>query len=172
MVTRILILFLGGYWFISAGVAAWIGRQKGRMLEGLGLGILMGPIGPIIVALLPDLRKTAEPAAHHARPEVEPETHPEHEAGHATHAVETIESHVPPPAPPMRMAAVRREASDDWEAFEREAAIDRLEEEDDLWERGAPKIEKRLRVDWLWLVFYGGGTLFVVFCWLWLLLYV
>lgn len=147
------------------------------MMEGLGLGILMGPIGPILVALLPDLRKAAEAEEHHVHHEVEPEVHAvtSHVESPAPQAAESVAyaAH-PTPAPRVIVSppAIRRETGDDWEAADAEAAIDRLEREDDLWDRGVPRIEKKLKIDWLWLAFYGGWSLFVVFCWLWLLMYV
>lgn len=172
MVFRILVLFLGGYWFISAGVAAWIGRQKGRMIEGLGLGILMGPIGPILVALLPDLRKAAAHEAHHVRHDTEAGAHAigEHEVGHVAHAPEVEEHYAPSHEHERHEGAGAHEAREDRKVV-RPVYPEQWVDDEEGWEDVAPPTQKRMRIDWLWLIFYGGWSLFVVFCWLWLLMY-
>jgi hypothetical protein len=48
--------FMVGFWIIFAFLGAWIASQKGRSGgEGFALGCLFGPIGALIVALLPGL---------------------------------------------------------------------------------------------------------------------
>jgi hypothetical protein len=47
-------LFIG--MLIGGLVGALIGRSRGRLVDGLGWGIILGPIGWLIVALLKDLR--------------------------------------------------------------------------------------------------------------------
>jgi len=42
---------------IGGLVGALIGRSRGRLVDGLGWGIILGPIGWLIVALLKDLRQ-------------------------------------------------------------------------------------------------------------------
>lgn len=173
MVSKILVIFLGGYWFISAGVAAWIGRQKGRMIEGLGLGILMGPIGPILVALLPELRKAAAPMAHPDRQASEPHSHDggEHEGDHGEHALPVAEvdheahDHVHRKGDEVYGGHGERTMPARALAYGAEADFAGEEDEE-------ARAKKRIRIDWLWLIFYGGWSLFVVFCWLWLLVYV
>jgi hypothetical protein len=45
-------------WMIVCGlVGALIGRCRGRIVDGLGWGIILGPIGWLIVALLSDKRQ-------------------------------------------------------------------------------------------------------------------
>ena len=170
MAPKILVVFLGGYWFISAGVAAWIGRQRGRMIEGLGLGILMGPIGPILVALLPDLRK-AVPGALRVRRHVALEPHPAGElhVAHEAHALPVAEVDAEHHGHGIPM---RAEGAGTFEAWPPEMAEDIFRGDRDA--PGATEVEGkgRLRIDWMWVLFYGGWSLFVVFCWLWLLVYV
>lgn len=169
MAPKILVVFLGGYWFISAGVAAWIGRQKGRMIEGFGLGILMGPIGPILVALLPDLRRAAVPVPRPERrtaprPHPAGELHGEPEVHVLPVAEVDVEHH-------GHAVQLRAEGPCAYEAWPPEIAEDIFR-----GDREAPQAAEegtgRLRIDWLWVLFYGGWSLFVVFCWLWLLVYV
>lgn len=173
MVPKILVIFLGGYWFISAGVAAWIGRQKGRMIEGLGLGILMGPIGPILVALLPEVRKAAAVVPHHERHGAEPHEHEweEHHGGHRAHALPVAEVDYDAHHHVGHEDAGAHAGHDERELSRAERSYDA---EDDFREDrgGEARTERRLRIDWLWVIFYGGWSLFVVFCWLWLLVYV
>lgn len=56
-------MWLVAYWLISVGVAAWFGQMKGRVIEALALGVLMGPFGSILAALLPDAERREEAAA-------------------------------------------------------------------------------------------------------------
>jgi hypothetical protein len=44
---------MGTIWIISLGTAIAIGAGRGRLSEGIALGILLGPLGAVIVALLP-----------------------------------------------------------------------------------------------------------------------
>ncbi|MCC6355405.1 MAG: hypothetical protein IT577_16060 [Verrucomicrobiae bacterium] len=161
MALKILVIFLGGYWFISAGVAAWIGRQKGRMIEGLGLGILMGPIGPILIALLPDLRKAAFPAAHGEGHAVDPQAHEDwyHHGEHEVRAIPVAELDAEGHDHGARGPVGARGAMGREGEFAGDVEVATVE-------------RKALRIDWLWVIFYGGWSLFVVFCWLWLLVYV
>ena len=47
-------------WLVSLVVAAVIGEAKGRVGSGLVWGFLLGPIGVLIVAVLPNLKKEKE----------------------------------------------------------------------------------------------------------------
>ena len=49
------------YWFVCIGTAIWIGMERGRDNAGLALGVLLGPVGVIVAALVP--RSPANEAA-------------------------------------------------------------------------------------------------------------
>jgi hypothetical protein len=53
---------LTGWWTVACAVAAqYVARQKGRsMAEGYLLGVTLGPIGALVVALLPDNVPTSD----------------------------------------------------------------------------------------------------------------
>lgn len=39
-------------WFLMGLIGAWIGSEKGRSTDGFCLGVLLGPIGLVIIALM------------------------------------------------------------------------------------------------------------------------
>jgi hypothetical protein len=60
--TGLVILVLIAWWTLGGLVGYLIGKWKGRGTAGLWLGLLLGVIGWVIVAVLPDSERVTGPA--------------------------------------------------------------------------------------------------------------